>query len=85
MGKIIDAQDILVNARNCVECIFLAASAVGDKRDPIQIVADIASTKIDEAIALLKEYLGGPDAIPLPNTPSAEPVIRVTRTKRKGK
>jgi hypothetical protein len=85
MSKIINAQDILVDPRNCVECIFLAASDIGDEGDPIQVVADIASTKINAAIALLEEYRGVPDASPVPDTPRAEPVIRAARAKRKGK
>jgi hypothetical protein len=67
MRKIIEAQDILVNAQHCVECIFLAATGLaGGKNeiDPIQAVADIASKKIDEAIALLDEYRKAPDAGP---------------------
>ena len=56
MSKIIDAEDILTDAQNCVECIFLAAGSLGDETDPIQAVADIASGKIGEAIALLDEY-----------------------------
>jgi hypothetical protein len=90
MSKIIEAQDILADARNCVECIFLAASGLGggikhEGTDPIQIVADTASKKIDEAIALLDEYRGAPDASPVPDAPSVESVSRAVRTKRRGK
>ena len=55
MSKIIDAQDILGFARGYVECVFMAASSLPkDDGDPIMAVADAASTKIDEAIALLE-------------------------------
>jgi hypothetical protein len=69
MNKIIEAEDILTDAQNCVECIFLAAGGLGgglkeEATDPIQFVADIASDKIKEAIAILGEYRGAPDAQP---------------------
>jgi hypothetical protein len=69
MNKILDAGGILADARSCVECIFLAASGLGgglshDATDPIQVVADIASNKINEAIALLDEYRESVDASP---------------------
>jgi hypothetical protein len=75
MRKIIEAEDILADARNCVECIFLAASGLGgglkeEATDPLQVVADIASKKIEEAIALLDEYRGSVNARPVP--PAAE-------------
>jgi hypothetical protein len=85
MSKIIDAEDILTDARNCVECIFLAASDIGDETDPIQVVADIASTKITEAIALLDEYRADMGEGPEPAVPAAKPVPPAARTKRKGK
>jgi hypothetical protein len=85
-GKIIDAQDILADAQGCIECIFMAANELTDEgSNPIQTVANIASMKIGEAIALLDEYRGAPDARPVPDTPPAEPVTRAARTKRKGK
>jgi hypothetical protein len=57
MSKIIDAEDILADARGCIECIYMAAAELTDAgSNPIQTVADIASEKIDEAIALLDEY-----------------------------
>jgi len=44
MSKIIDAEDILNEARNCVECIYMAASDLSHEQvDPVQVVADIAS------------------------------------------
>jgi hypothetical protein len=87
MDKIIDAQDILTDARNLVESIHMAAFGLGgglkdEGTDPIQVVADIASQKIDEAIAILEEYRGGPAASPVPAAPSAKPAAR---TKRSGK
>jgi hypothetical protein len=53
------AEDVLVEARNCVECIRLAAATLDEKTDPIQHVAGIASAKIDEAIAMLDECRNG--------------------------
>ena len=50
--------------------------------DPIQIVADTASKKIDEAIAILEDHRGGPNASPVPAASDVKPA---TRTKRKGK
>jgi hypothetical protein len=90
MNKIIEAQDVLADARNCVECIFLAASGLGgglkhDATDPIQIVADTASKKIEEAIAILEEYRGGPNASQLPAATSATPKSPAARTKWSGK
>jgi hypothetical protein len=56
MHKVIDAEDILNVARNCVECVFLAARASPrETAGPLQAVANLASEKIDEAIALLEE------------------------------
>ena len=90
MNKIIEALGILADARNCVECIYMAASGLGgglqhEGTDPIQVVADIANKKIDEAIALLDEYRGHAKAEPVPATLSAEPRSPAARTKRKGK
>ena len=53
------AEDILAEARNCVECIWLAAETLDEKTGPIQYVANIASAKIDEAIAMLDECRNG--------------------------
>jgi hypothetical protein len=87
MNKILDAEDILAGARNCVECVFMAASALSprEETDPLQAVADIASTKITEAIALLSEYRESVDAGPVPAAPDATPKSPAARTKRKGK
>jgi hypothetical protein len=87
MSKIIEAEDILIGARSCVECIFLAASGLGgglphDATEPLQVVADIASKKIDEAIATLNEYRKSGGA-PVPAAP-AKPETPV-RTKRSRK
>jgi len=78
MRKIIQAQDILFNARNCVDCLFLAAGGLGDETDSIQTVTLIASRKIDEAIALLDEYSAN-GASQVPAAPDA------ARPKRSGK
>jgi hypothetical protein len=80
MRKIIEAEDILGGARNCVECISLAATDLG----PIQAVADIASRKIDEAIDLLREYRESGDA-PVPAPADAKPVSPVAPTNRRSK
>jgi hypothetical protein len=56
------AEDILAEARNCVECIWLAAETLDEKTGPIQYVANIASKRIDEAVAMLGEYRNG-DAV----------------------
>jgi hypothetical protein len=84
MSKIIDAEDILNEARNCVECIYMAAMDLHEERDPIQVVADIASGKIGEAIALLDEYRHADDASQVPAAP-APPQRPAPRTRRKGK
>jgi hypothetical protein len=49
------AQDVLVEAQSCVECICLAASTLDEKSGPIQYVAGMASTKLDEAVAMLNK------------------------------
>jgi hypothetical protein len=54
------AEDVLAEARNCINCIFLAAANLGgEETGAIQHVASIASAKIDEAIAMLDEYRNG--------------------------
>ncbi|HXN89409.1 MAG TPA: hypothetical protein VN890_08665 [Methylocella sp.] len=79
MSKILDAKDILNEAQGCIECIFMAASELTEEgRNPIHTVADIASRKIDEAIALLHEYESG-DA---PASP-AKPVSPAARRRSK--
>jgi hypothetical protein len=87
MSKIMDAEDILADAQNCVECIFMAASGLGgglshDATDPLQTVADIASNKITEAIALLDEYRIDIGAGPEPAT-DAKPELPAARPKRR--
>ena len=60
MNKIIEAEDILFDAQNCVECIFMATASLShEEAHPLQAVADIASKKITEAIAFLDEYRAG--------------------------
>jgi hypothetical protein len=88
MNKLLEAEDILAGARHCVECVFMAAASLSSREetDPLQAVADIASTKIEEAIALLSEYRESVDAGPVPAAPAAKPVRpAVARTKRSGK
>jgi hypothetical protein len=73
MNKIIDAEDILDEAQGCIECIYMAASEfTNEGRNPFHTVADIASKKIDAAIALLHEYLEFGDA-PVPAAAAAKP------------
>jgi hypothetical protein len=84
-GILIDAEDILTDAQNCIECIFMAAGALGDETDPIQTVANIAIRKIDAAIALLRENSTDMGDGPEPAAPSVKPVSRTARAKRKGK
>jgi hypothetical protein len=89
MSKILDAEDILADARtdarNCVECIFMATADLShEEANPLQVVADIASNKITEAIALLDEYRCDIGAGPEPAT-DAKPELPAARTKRKGK
>jgi hypothetical protein len=99
MNKIIEAEDILADARNFVECIWMAAANLSrEEVGPLQTVADTASKKIDEAIALLDEYRGPGNAGPVPAAAefrttnrddgpaeAAKPVSPVARTKRRGK
>jgi hypothetical protein len=56
------AEDLLIEARNCVDCIWLAAEGLEEKA--IQVVAGIANDKIDEAIAMLNEYRNASGAGP---------------------
>jgi hypothetical protein len=57
-----------------------------EETDPLQAVADIASTKIMEAIALLSEYRESKDSAgPVPAAPDAKPKSPAVRTKRRGK
>ena len=56
MRIIIEAEDILAEARNCIDCVCLAAEALDPHQQrPIWCVANIASDKINEAIASLEE------------------------------
>jgi hypothetical protein len=86
MSKIIDAQDILADAQGCIECMFMAMNDLDlEEADPLQSVANVASKKIDEAIALLEEYRAvlGEGPVEYTAPPAAEP--KTARTKRKGK
>jgi hypothetical protein len=76
MSKIIDAEDLLADARNCVECVFMAAGKLPkESRDAIQVVADIATTKINAAIALLDECLGETTAAAEASTTKEEQAV----------
>jgi hypothetical protein len=85
MNKLLDAEDILGDARNCVECIFMASADLSrEEADPIQVVADIASRKIEEAIAMLGEYRESNDSAgPAPAAPNTKPKSPAARTKRR--
>jgi hypothetical protein len=86
MDKILEAEDTLFAARHCVECIYMAAANLSrEETDPIQVVADIASKKIDKVIALLVKCRAADGAGPVPDAPSAKPVSPAARTKRRGK
>jgi hypothetical protein len=55
--EIIRVQDILIGARSCVECVWLAAMGEdGEGHEAITTVADIASDKIKEAIEALETH-----------------------------
>ena len=63
MNKLLDAEDILTYARDHIECVFMAAGQLPrEEGDPIQVVAETASNKIKEAIALLSEYRESEDS-----------------------
>jgi hypothetical protein len=86
MSKIIDAQDILAKAQGCVECICSATAELDPRQGgPILTVADIASEKITEAIALLDEYRADMGEGPEPAVPVVKPVPPAARARRKGK
>jgi hypothetical protein len=57
------AEDVLAEARNCIECVRLAAETLDEKTGPIQYVANIASAKIEEAMAMLDECRNGKDTL----------------------
>ena len=81
MSKILDAQDLLNEVRDFIECIGMAAAASHLEPEfgaPIAAVANAASQKIEDAIALL-------EGIPVPAAPRAEPGAPATRTKGRGK
>jgi hypothetical protein len=57
--KIIDAEDVLAYARDCITCAAAASAHIhGKEGEPIETVIDIAGEKIDAALALLHEYRG---------------------------
>jgi hypothetical protein len=87
MSKILDAQDILNEARDFVECVGMAAAASHLAREygaPIVAVANAASQKIDEAVELLAECVLA-DGAPVPAPADAKPKSPTARTKRSGK
>jgi hypothetical protein len=47
------AQENLTEARNCVDCVWLAAGSLDEKTAALQYVANIAVAKIDEALEKL--------------------------------
>jgi hypothetical protein len=61
-SKVIDAQDLITDARSCVECASLAAERNLDEREreAVQGVLYMARQKIGEAITLLGEATGAP-------------------------
>jgi hypothetical protein len=72
MNKNLDTGDILNDARNCIECMWMAASdLLPEDREPIRTVATMAREKIDEAIARLEECPAAANANPVPAAPSA--------------
>jgi hypothetical protein len=85
MNKLLDAEDILTLARDHIECVSMAAGqSTHEEGSPIQVVAETASEKIEEAIALLGEYRESVAASG-PAVPGAKPASRTARTKRKGR
>jgi hypothetical protein len=86
MNKISDAEDILADARDYVECVWMAADRLQPAEGgPRMAVADMASKKIDGALALLEECSTAGDGGPVSAAPSTKPGSRLTRTKRRGK
>jgi hypothetical protein len=81
MNKLLEAEDILTYARDHIECVFMAAGQITREEGcPIQVVAETASRKIDEAIDLLREYRESKDSAgPVPAAPDATPKSRPTR------
>jgi len=85
MSKIIDAEDILTYARDHVECVFITAGQlIREEGTPIQVVAETAARKIDEAIDLLREYRESGDS-PAPAAPDAKPKSPAAVTRRRSK
>jgi hypothetical protein len=55
--KIIDVADVLSRAGHLIECASCAAESLwGKEADPVDSTLEVASKKIDEAIAMLDEY-----------------------------
>jgi hypothetical protein len=70
MKRIMDAEDLLDAARDCIGCVEMAAADPG--YTSIQTVAAIAREKIDEAIELLIAYRAEMAARPEPWLAKAE-------------
>jgi hypothetical protein len=89
MSKILDAIDILGEARGCIECVWIAAGNLDrlerEDGEPLQTVIDVAHSKIHDAIAVINEYRNDMGDGPNPAVPAAKPVPPAARTKRKGK
>ena len=65
MCKVIDAEDIMADARQLVEAIFMAATDLPiEQQAPIQTVADIAVKKMVEARDMLGAYREERDRLP---------------------
>jgi hypothetical protein len=61
--KIMDAEDILARACDLIECAASAAAHVwGKEADQVATPLEVASSKIEDAIALLKDYRKAPGA-----------------------
>ena len=58
MSKIIQAVDILNDARGFLKCTWMAAADLGEpeETDAIQTVTNAAARQIEAAIALIEEY-----------------------------
>jgi hypothetical protein len=81
MNKLLDAEDVLAHTRDLVECAASAAAHVwGEEADHVAAPLEVASSKIDEAIDLLREYRESKDSAgPVPAAPDTKPKSRPTR------
>jgi hypothetical protein len=69
MNKLLDAEDVLARARDLIECAASAAAHIwGKEADQVSTALEVASAKIDEAIAMLHEYREFEDSVgPVPS------------------